>query len=52
MWGLGIALMALADRLFGRRRSERKHCDVCNRKFESFEQVEDHRRREHPDRAL
>lgn len=51
MWGFGIALMALADRLSGRKHSSEK-CEVCGKQFGSFEEKEEHRRLEHPDKEL
>ena len=51
VWGFGIALMALADLLSGRRHSTEK-CEVCGKLFLSFEEKEEHRRLEHPDKEL
>jgi hypothetical protein len=51
MWGFGIALMALVDFLSRRKHSSEK-CEVCNKLFNSFEEKEEHRRLEHPDKEL
>lgn len=49
MFGLGIFLMALADRLARRKHGKEKRCDVCKKGFATFEEVEIHRRNVHSD---
>lgn len=49
MFGIGIFLMALADRLARRRYDKDKRCDVCKQGFATFEEVEVHRREAHSD---
>ena len=49
MWGFTIYLMRLADYLRGRKRKKERACDVCNQKFGSIEEMEEHRRISHPD---
>jgi len=39
--------MRLADYLYGRRR--RKKCDICGKKFDNIDVMEEHRRDLHPD---
>jgi hypothetical protein len=49
MWGFGIYLMHLADYLAGRKYKKRaKTCDVCSQRFVTIEDMEVHRRKEHP----
>ncbi len=49
MFGLGIFLTALADRLARRKFDKEKRCDVCKQAFATFEEVEVHRRNAHSD---
>jgi hypothetical protein len=44
MWGFTILLMHLADYLQGRKD---RTCPICNRRFDSFKDVDVHRQREH-----
>jgi hypothetical protein len=49
MWGFGIYLMHLADYLAGRKHKKKaKTCDVCGQQFRTIEDMEAHRRKEHP----
>jgi hypothetical protein len=49
MWGFGIYLMHLADYFAGRKRKKKaKTCDVCGQQFRTREDMEAHRRKEHP----
>ncbi|AIF83750.1 hypothetical protein NTE_01689 [Candidatus Nitrososphaera evergladensis SR1] len=49
MFGFGIILTALADRLAQRRNKERKRCDICRQRFDTYEAAEEHRRKVHAD---
>jgi hypothetical protein len=51
MWGFGIYLMHLSDFLAGRKHKKKKarRCDVCGQQFRMIEEMEVHRRKEHPD---
>jgi transcriptional regulator NrdR family protein len=51
MFGITMLTMLIADRLARRKNNERKRCDVCHRKFDTFENVEEHRRKVHDDVA-
>ena len=53
MFGFGILLMALADRLAGRKsKNGYKQRDICEQTFPSYEDAEAHRRRAHADAAI
>lgn len=41
--------MALARSEARRNNYQRKLCDICSRQFAAFEEMEDHRRKMHPD---
>jgi hypothetical protein len=50
MWGFGIYLMHLSDYLAGRKHKKKaRTCDVCGQQFRMIEEMEIHRRKEHPD---
>ncbi len=49
MFGSRIFLTALADFLARRQIKERKRCDICRQKFDTYEAAEDHRRKMHAD---
>ena len=50
MWGFGIYLMHLSDYLAGRKHKKKaRTCDVCGQQFRMIEEMEVHRRKEHPD---
>ena len=50
MWGFGTYLMHLSDYLAGRKhRKKARTCDVCGQQFRMIEEMEVHRRKEHPD---
>jgi hypothetical protein len=49
MFGFGILLMALADRLARRKHGRDKRCDVCKQAFATFEEMGVHRREAHSD---
>lgn len=49
MFGFGIFLMALADKLTRRKYDGGKRCDVCKQDFMTFEEAEVHRRNVHSD---
>jgi ribosomal protein L34E len=40
--------MRLAD-YFARRKKKIKKCDVCGQKYDSIEEMENHRRNSHPE---
>ena len=49
MWGFVIYLMHLSDYLAGRKHKKKaKTCDVCSQQFRTIEDMEVHRRNEHP----
>ncbi len=49
MWGFTIYLMGLADYLTGRKH-RKSTCDICKKGFDTIEQMETHRRNEHPEK--
>lgn len=49
MFGFGIFLVALADKLTRRKYGGGKRCDVCKQDFMTFEEAEVHRRNVHSD---
>ena len=50
VWGFGIYLMHLSDYLAGRKHKKKvRTCDVCGQRFRMIEEMEVHRRKEHPD---
>jgi transcriptional regulator NrdR family protein len=50
VWGFGIYLMRLSDYLAGRKHKKRaRTCDVCGQRFRMIEEMEVHRRKEHPE---
>jgi hypothetical protein len=50
VWGFGIYLMHLSDYLAGRKHKKKvRTCDVCGQRFKMIEEMEIHRRKEHPD---
>jgi hypothetical protein len=50
MWGFGIYLMHLSDYLAGRKHKKKaRTCDVCGQQFRMIEEMEVHRRKEHPE---
>jgi hypothetical protein len=50
MWGFGIYLMHLSDYLAGRKHKKKaRTCDVCGQQFRMIEDMEVHRRKEHPE---
>ncbi|AIC14555.1 hypothetical protein [Nitrososphaera viennensis] len=49
MFGFGILLMALADFMARRKNKERRRCDICRQKFDTYEAAEEHRRKAHAD---
>lgn len=49
MFGFGILPVALADLLTRRKNKERKRCDVCKQRFDTYEAAEEHRRKAHAD---
>jgi tRNA U54 and U55 pseudouridine synthase Pus10 len=52
MFGITMILVAIADYRAQRKNKERKRCDVCNQKFNSFEDAEEHRRKAHANVAI
>jgi hypothetical protein len=49
MGGFVIYLMHLTDYLAGRKHKKKaKTCDVCSQQFRTIEDMEAHRRNEHP----
>lgn len=49
MFGIGVFLVALADRLARRKNDRDRRCDVCKQGFATFEEAEVHRREMHSD---
>jgi hypothetical protein len=50
VWGFGIYLMHLSDYLAGRKHKKKaRTCDVCGQRFGMIEEMEVHRRKEHPE---
>ena len=50
MWGFGTYLMHLYDYLAGRKHKKKaRTCDVCGQQFRMIEEMEVHRRKEHPE---
>ncbi len=49
MFGVKIIVTAVADLVARKKNKDRKRCDVCKQKFDTYEAVEDHRRKTHAD---
>ena len=51
-FGIAHIRTALARAMANRENKERKLCDVCNQRFTTFEDTEEHRRKAHPEVAV
>lgn len=49
MFGVKIIVTVVADLVARKKNKERKRCDVCKQKFDTYEAAEEHRRKMHAD---